>query len=110
MQLPRAAPASQVGARRSGIELSANIHGAEPVPRPRHASSHVNATQKITLDLSANDYGVEACNLGVNCYGAELRFQKMKRNLQRSKCEYLLKKGLKKIRNLLRLVSCPRYF
>ena len=73
MQLPRVAPTSQVGARRSGAELSANTHGVEPVPRPRHASSHVNATQKITLDLSANDYGVETYNLGVNCYDAKLK-------------------------------------
>ena len=29
--------------------------------------------QKITLDLGANDYGVETCKLSVNCYDAELR-------------------------------------
>ena len=34
------------------------------MPRPRHASSHVNDTQKMTLDL--------ACRLGANCHGAEV--------------------------------------
>ena len=73
MQLPRVAPTSQVGARRSGAELSANTHGAEPVPCPHHASSHINTMQKIIFDLSANDYGIDTYNLGANYYGAELR-------------------------------------
>ena len=36
-----------------GAELGAKIYGAELMPRPRHARSHVNDTQKMTLDLGA---------------------------------------------------------
>ena len=87
MQLPGAL---QLQVRWPG---EANIHGVEPAPRPRHARSHVNTMQKIILDLSANDYGTEMCNLGANCYGAKFRIQKIQRNIQRSKREHLSKKG-----------------
>lgn len=39
---------------------------------------HVNTTQKMTMDLGANDHGAKTCNIGANCYGAELRVHKMK--------------------------------
>ena len=45
------------------------------------------------MDLGANDYDAKTCNLDANCYGTELRVQKIKRNLQESKCEYLSKNG-----------------
>jgi hypothetical protein len=35
------------------LELGAKIHGTELMPRPHHASSHVNDMQKMTLDLGA---------------------------------------------------------
>jgi hypothetical protein len=49
------------------------LHGAELMPRLCHVGSHVNDTQKITLDLGASDHGAETCNLGASCYGAEPR-------------------------------------
>jgi hypothetical protein len=61
------------------------------MPRLRHAGSHVNDTQKVTLDLGANDHGAEMCNLGANCYG--LRVYILKGYLQGRICEYLSKKG-----------------
>ena len=45
----------QVGARESGAEVDSKKYGAELMPRPRHASSHINDTQKTTLDLGAKD-------------------------------------------------------
>ena len=82
----RPSPVRQVGARESGAEVDARkygaelgtriygakIHGAELMPCSRHASSHVNDTQKMTLDLGAEEIGAETCKLGVNYYGAEL--------------------------------------
>ena len=56
-----------------GAELGAKIYGAELMPRPRHASSRINDTQKMTLDLSAKAIGAETCKLGANCHGAEVR-------------------------------------
>ena len=49
---------AEVDARKYGAELGARIygskiHGAELMPCPRHASSHVNDTKKMILDLSA---------------------------------------------------------
>jgi len=45
----------QVGARESSAKVNARKYGAELMPRPRHASSHINDTQKMTLDLGAKD-------------------------------------------------------
>ena len=63
---------AEVDAKKYGAELGAKIQGAELMPRPRHASSHVNDTQKMTLDLGAKAIGAETCKLGANCHGAEL--------------------------------------
>ena len=76
MQLPDAAAASQVGSRRSGAGLDVKIHGVEPAPRPRYASGHASATQKIILNLGVDDYDTKMCNLDANCYDAELRSRK----------------------------------
>jgi hypothetical protein len=43
------------------------------MPRPRHASSHVKDTQKMTLDLGAKAIGTATCKLGVNYHDAEVR-------------------------------------
>ena len=94
-----AAPANQVGASRSGAELGAKIHGVKPASCSRHASSHVNAMQKITLDLGANDYGVETCKLSVNCYDAELRVYFLK-DTARGVFVKLFQKNDQKAKNL----------
>ena len=44
-------PTGPLHAKIYGAELGAKIHGTELMPRPRHASSYVNDTQKMTLDL-----------------------------------------------------------
>lgn len=64
-------------------ELGVTIHGAELMPRPRHAGSHVNDTHKMALDLGANDHGAEMCNLGANGHGAEVRVYFLKGYRQR---------------------------
>jgi len=61
--------------------------------RPRHASSHVNDTKKMTLDLGANCFGAETCKLGVNCHGAEVKVYFLKGYCQERICENLSKKG-----------------
>ena len=63
---------AEVDARKYGVELGAKIHGAELMLRPRHASSHVNDTQRMTLDLGAKAIGAETCKLGTNCHDAEV--------------------------------------
>ena len=42
------------------------------MPRPRHASSHVNDPKKMTLDLGAKAIGAETCKLGANCHDTEV--------------------------------------
>ena len=32
------------------------------------------------MDLGANDYDAKTCNLDANCYGTELRVQKIKKS------------------------------
>ena len=44
-------PTGPLHAKIYDAELGAKIHGTELMPRPRHASSYVNDTQKMTLDL-----------------------------------------------------------
>ena len=63
------------------------------MPRLRHASSHVNDTEKITLDLGAKAIGAETCKLGVNCHGVEVRVYFLKGYCQGRICENLSKKG-----------------
>ena len=55
---------AEVDAKKYGAELGAKIQGAELMPRPRHASSHVNDTQKMILDLGARAIDAEICKLG----------------------------------------------
>ena len=62
------------------------------MPRPRHASSHVNDPKKMTLDLGAKAIGAETCKLGTNCHGAEVRVYFFKRYCQICICENLKKK------------------
>ena len=52
------------------------------MPRPCHASSHVNDTQKMTLDLGANAIGVETCKLDTNCHDTEVRVYFLKEYCQ----------------------------
>ena len=99
----------QVGARESGAEVDARkygaelgariygakIHGVELMPCPRHASSHVNDTQKMTLDLGAKAISAETCKLGANCHSAEVRVYFLKGYCQGCICKNLSKKGLK---------------
>ena len=75
--------------------LGAKIHDAELMPRPRHASSHVNDTKKMTLDLGAKAIDAETCKLDVNYHGAKVRVYFLKGYCQGCICENLLKKGLK---------------
>lgn len=63
---------AELGAKIYGAKLGAKIHGVELMPRLRHIGSHVNDTQKMALDLGANDHGTETCNLGTNDHGAEV--------------------------------------
>ena len=77
-------------------QLGAKIHGAELMPRPRHASSHVNDTQKMTLDLGAKAIGAETCKLDANCHGAEVRVYFLKGYCQGRICENLSKKRAEK--------------
>ena len=63
--------------------------------RPHHASSHVNDTHKITLDLGAVDLGAETCKLGANCHGVEARVYFLKEYYQGRIYENLSKTGLK---------------
>jgi hypothetical protein len=58
MALPREARWLELGAASIGVKLDPKIHGAELMPRSRHTSSHVNCTQKMTLDLGVNCCGV----------------------------------------------------
>jgi len=69
------------------------------MPRPRHASSHVNDTQKMTLDLGAKAIGTETCKLGANCHGAEVRVYFLKGYCQGRICENLSKKRAEKQKN-----------
>jgi hypothetical protein len=43
------------------------------MPRPRHTDCQVNDTQKMTLNLGANDHGAETCNLNANCHSTEVK-------------------------------------
>ena len=44
----------------------ANYYGAELITHPRHVSSHISDTQKMTLDLGAKAIGAETCKLDAN--------------------------------------------
>ena len=79
----------RLGAKIHGAELGAKIYGAELMPRPRHASSHVNDTQKMTLDLSAKAISTEMYKLGANCHGVEVRIYFLKGYCQERICENL---------------------
>ena len=46
---------------------------AELMPRPRHASSHVNDMQKMTLNLGVNYFSAETCKLDAKTIGAEVQ-------------------------------------
>jgi hypothetical protein len=50
-----------------GAELGTVAIGAELMPHPCHAGSHVNDAQKMTLDLGAKAIGTDTCKLGANC-------------------------------------------
>jgi hypothetical protein len=62
----------ELGVVAIGAELGAKIHGTELMPCSRHASSHVNDTQKMTVDLGVKAIGAETCKLGANYHGARL--------------------------------------
>ena len=79
----------QVGARESGAEVDSKKYGAELMPRPRHASSHVNDTKKMTLDLSTKAISAETCKLDANCHGVEVRVYFLKGYYQGRICENL---------------------
>ena len=61
--------------------------------RLRHASSHVNDTQKMTLNLGAKAIDGETYKLGANCYGAEVKVYFLKEYCKGCIYENLLKKG-----------------
>ena len=65
------------------------------MPRPHHASSHVNDTQKMTLDLGIRAIGAETCKLGANCHGAEVRIYFLK-DTARGVFMKIFKKGAEK--------------
>jgi len=67
------------------------------MPRLRHASSHVNDTEKITLDLGAKAIGAETCKLGANYHGTEVRVHFLKGYRRGRICENLSKKGQKAV-------------
>jgi hypothetical protein len=92
---PRAGQQASIDFLELGAELGAKIHGTELMPRPRHASSHVNDTQKMTLDLGAKAIGAATCKLGVNYHGAKVRVYFFERIPLGRICENLSKKGLK---------------
>jgi hypothetical protein len=64
---------SRLGAKIHGVELGVKIHGAELMPHLHHVGSHFNDTQKMALDIGANDYDAKTCNLGANCNGVKIR-------------------------------------